>query len=65
MSETYNAALRAELLIIAGRLAEGEPMTREEAEMTLPMLVIRLCAMQLSHTQIALIAVTLAKHIDG
>jgi len=57
--------LRSELMIIAGSLAEGEVLTREQNEMPLSMFVTRLCAdPAMPHTVLALIAVTLAKHIE-
>jgi hypothetical protein len=58
-------ALRVDLLHIAGRLALGEPMTREAQDLLLSKLVTMLCAdPQASHTHLALIAITLAKHIE-
>jgi hypothetical protein len=63
MAETLK--LRAELLIIARRLAEGEPITREDADIPLSTFVTRLVAdPTMSTTAIALIAVSLAKHIE-
>jgi hypothetical protein len=63
MAETLK--LRAELLIIARRLAEDEPITREDADLALSTFVTRLCADPvMSPTALALIAVSLAKHIE-
>lgn len=57
--------LRADLLHIAGRLTMGEPMTKEAHDLLLSKLVTLLCAdPQASHTHLALIAITLAKHIE-
>jgi hypothetical protein len=57
--------LRAELLIIARRLAEGEPITREDADIPLSTFVTRLADdPTMSATALALIAVSLAKHIE-
>jgi hypothetical protein len=57
--------LRADLLHIAGRLVMGEPMTKEAHDLLLSKLVTLLCAdPQASHTHLALIAITLAKHIE-
>jgi hypothetical protein len=57
--------LRVDLLHIAGRLALGEQMARMDADLLLSKLVTLLCAdPQASHTVLALIAVTLAKHIE-
>jgi hypothetical protein len=57
--------LRVDLLQIASRLALGEAMTREQHDLLLSKLVTQLCAdPQASHTVLALIAITLAKHIE-
>jgi hypothetical protein len=58
--------LRVDLLHIAGRLTLGEQMARMDADLLLSKLVTLLCVdPQASHTVLALIAVTLAKHIEN
>ena len=58
--------LKAEVLVIAGWLADGEALDRNQGEMSLERLVARICAdREMSLTVLSLVATALAKHIDA
>jgi len=58
--------IKAEVLVLAGLLADGEAIPRLEAEMSLERLVARICAdRNVTVPILCLIATTLAKHIDA
>ncbi len=64
MSERDARKLREDILIVAGRLAEGERITRQILETPLPELVRKIVSdRDLTATQLALIAITLAEWI--
>lgn len=59
------SGLRESILFTVGRRAIGEPMSREEAEMPLTAFIRNIFAdPAMSATQLALVAATLARHIE-